>query len=513
MSRAKRVLLTGVWGVSEQVVTILYQVATVPLFLRVWGQDTYGDWLTIASLVAYLMLANLGMQSYVVNLLTQHYVKGMWDELRGEVASASLMFLMAAALALVALGAVVMLAPVDSLFPDAKTAHTGRLVTLMLGARVIFSILTNLFGGFYRVQGLADYAKFAHFMQRAAILAAVFVVLLMGLGPVTLAVSEAAAVFLLMLGVIYDTRRRDPRVGLHLRGASLSKAVSFLGPSLLFFFDAFAAALVFQGIIIVIRWQLGPRAVVTFSTSRVLANIVRQGMAFIETSMYPEITRIEAGKPERMPFTYSLLLKVIFATSYVAVAILFFAGKDLYAVWIRGHATMDEGLMRLLLADVWGAAPVIVSVAVIYSTNKTQWVWQVSLRRLMHSVCTLATVFVALKPVGLWTAGAALAGFNFILFTLSVPRWCMREVGVPSVLDHLRNVYVPYVVNTAVLMTVSYLVTRPLPGGMARLVGATVGVCLAAVPLFWFYALDREERGYFVGLVRAVVRKLRGKKG
>lgn len=509
MSRAKRVFLTGVWGVSEQVVTILYQVATVPLFLTVWGQDLYGDWLAIASLVAYLMLANLGMQSYVVNLLTQHFVKEQWDELAGEVASASLMFLLAAALAMGVLGLVVLAMPLGHLFPDAQTAHTAQLVALMLGARAIFSILSNLFGGFYRVQGLADFAKFAFFLQRAAILAMVFIVLLLGYGPIHLAAGEAAAVFLIMLGVVFDTRRRDPRVGLRLRGASLAKALSFLGPSLLFFFNQFAAALTFQGIVLAISYKLGPRAVVTFSTSRVLANIVRQGIAFIDTAIYPELTRIEAGKPERMAFTYQLLLKVVLGVTAPCVAILMFAGEDLYAAWIRGRAQLDLGLLRLLLLDLWLAAPVLVSVTVIYSTNKLRWVWQVSIRRLIFAVLCLGIVIALVEPVGLWTAGAALAGLNFIIFTLSVPRWTTREVGVTDPLGHLRRVYLPYLFISAALMGISYLTCGALPGGLATVLGACAAVAAAWLPLFWFVALEREERGYFIQLVRAVVRKVK----
>ena len=59
------------------------------------------------------------------------------------------------------------------------------------------------------------------------------------------------------------------------------------------------------------------------------------------------------------------------------------------------------------------------------------------------------------------------------------------------------------------LMMVSYLCCSVLPAGLINVLGTCAAVGLTALPLFWFYSLNAEERSYFVGLMRAVGRRFR----
>lgn len=507
-NRARRVLLTGLWGLGSQAVTILYQVATVPLFLKFWGQTLYGDWLTVASLVAYLSLATLGLQTYVINLLTQRYVQGRWPELEREVASATLMYLLATGLSLVLLGGICLLVPLDHLFMGLPpTGRADELVTLLLGLRIVVQLFTTLPAGFYRVQGFADYSKLTIFLQQSFVLIAVAAILLVGRGPVELAGAETVAVTLLLVLVLWDTRRRDRRLALSLRGADLAICLSFLGPSLQFFFNQFASQLIFQGIVLLCSYQLGARAVVTFSTTRVIANIVRQLMSFVTTTVYPELTRIDsAGQTERMAFGYRLLLKTVCAVAVLFVPLLFFVGPDLYRVWTRGRAALDLGLLRFMLLDIWLGAPMLASINVLFSTNKMQRVRRITRRNLVFGGVCLGLCALLMPSLGLVAAGALIAGLNLVFFDLSVPIWTQREVGI-SGNSLISSVYIPYTICTLILAGVAYGMSRMLPGGPTGLLLISISTGLAALPLLWFYFLDGEERIFLLGVLRRRARR------
>src|ERR1051325_2162324 len=76
----KRTVLGTVANLLTQVVNSASQLILVPIFLIAWGNQTYGEWLTLSAAVAYLWMLDFGVQTYVVNRLKQCYLRGAVDE-------------------------------------------------------------------------------------------------------------------------------------------------------------------------------------------------------------------------------------------------------------------------------------------------------------------------------------------------------------------------------------------------------------------------------------------------
>ena len=65
--RIGRALGAGAFG---QAVTVLVQLASIPLFLRYWGIERYGEWLILSAIPSYLALSDLGFGSAAANEMT-----------------------------------------------------------------------------------------------------------------------------------------------------------------------------------------------------------------------------------------------------------------------------------------------------------------------------------------------------------------------------------------------------------------------------------------------------------
>ena len=67
-------------GTLANVVSIFISMAghivLTPVFLMAWGVGLYGEWLTLSAAVAYMALLDFGIQTFVVNRLTQCYALG-----------------------------------------------------------------------------------------------------------------------------------------------------------------------------------------------------------------------------------------------------------------------------------------------------------------------------------------------------------------------------------------------------------------------------------------------------
>ena len=62
------------------------QLASLPLFLAVWDLHTYGLWLMISALPAYLTMADAGMVTAAGNRMTMALGSGRLDEARRRLA-------------------------------------------------------------------------------------------------------------------------------------------------------------------------------------------------------------------------------------------------------------------------------------------------------------------------------------------------------------------------------------------------------------------------------------------
>src|SRR5256885_14110719 len=69
----------------NQAISGLQSIVLVPLFLRAWGTETYGQWVALTALVGYLSLLDLGGQSYVGNILAMSHARGDEEKFRSTL--------------------------------------------------------------------------------------------------------------------------------------------------------------------------------------------------------------------------------------------------------------------------------------------------------------------------------------------------------------------------------------------------------------------------------------------
>jgi len=69
----RRVGLGWIATFLGQIINLFGRVITIPLFLKMWGTEKYGEWLILYAFVGYLSVMDFGMQPYVFNRLRKCY--------------------------------------------------------------------------------------------------------------------------------------------------------------------------------------------------------------------------------------------------------------------------------------------------------------------------------------------------------------------------------------------------------------------------------------------------------
>jgi len=489
----KRVIWGSSFGLLGQIIGALRHVILVPLFLGAWGQSVYGEWLTIYALVSYLPLVNIGMQDYVVNLLTQSYTKADLKRYTKIFHSALRLYLAIVIFFLFAFLIFVFVAP----FPDwlnikSTNDNLVRVSTFMLGAYLLLGMPFGLIVGLYK--SLGEYPRrvlFANF-QRVLLLGLLALVLLLKGNFIFAAGVHLVVLLSLLLFVLYDIKHRHPEMDFGLSAADWRLSFTFIGPGLLFLSITLANALKIQGSVLVVSTSLGAGLVAVYCVHRTLANLVMSITGSIKNAVWPEMTAMEAGRnPEKLRLTYNLLVKLSLLMAFSFSVFLFFTGKNIIRVWTQGRIVFHPAFWIMLLAYLplnclWETSGIVQ-----ISTNNHK---RFSLCRLSSSLLGLILAVILTKK---WGIAGTLSGFIFAELAICwmIPLETLSIIRAKK-LDFLLNTILRGYLVVIAQLVIGLLFYHFVSGTFIQcvlLAGAIGCVGLVMGYSFWLTQFEREK--------------------
>jgi O-antigen/teichoic acid export membrane protein len=489
-----RIARTLVFSAGGQIVGLAQQVVLVPFFLRAWGDGTYGDWLAATAVASYLGLADMGVQSYAVNRLSQDHARGDDAGFRRDLHSTYVLYALLALAGAVVLGLLAALLPWEAWFDGHAIGpvDAGRIATIA-GAGVLVSIATGFAASLHKAYGDAARSAAAGTLARLLTIAVTVAALWVRLGPVAVALAVLASQFLAALASTWDLVRLHPEARPSFHDARRETVRAFLAPSLMFLLVQVAYGLTVQGTVIVASVALGGAAATTFATARTLVNVVRQAVQLLGNSLWPEFTRLHSTGDARLPVLHRLLVKGTSLVTAALVPALATMGPTLYGLWTGGRVTVDATLLHWLLLGVALQAPWLASSVLLAATNRHGGL---SILYVVQGLLVVGLSAIMAPRLGTAAMGIALATTDFAVFGVLVPRWAQAVTG-ERLGAYLRGIYVPYAALLAVTTAASagawWLVTDgPL---LARLLVPPVvtGAVTLAGAAAWLSADERRR--------------------
>ena len=377
-----------------QAISILIQLASLPLFLHRWDVSTYGTWLMLSALPAYLSMADVGMVATAGNRMTMAMGQGHLEQANAVFQSALVfMLLTCSSFALLSLPTV-LLAPIPGL-------DTGD-ERLALAA-LVCSVLLALFGGLAEAifKATGRYAlgttlgTFVRLLEWAGWIVGLWV-----WGSFTaVAVGGLCARLLGVLATALISRQGSSGLRWGLRQAQWSEVRRMLKPAFSFMLFPLANAISFQGITLLVGQQFGPAVVAIFNTYRTIARVAVQVTATFGHALWAEFSRLfgQDGGPATKPL-YRRSFALGLALSVGLSLVLCLLGPDLLRLWTHGAIEYQAGLMWILLgyAAVCGSwhVPRVLLMATNRHVGLAQW-------SLLAALLAFAFSSALSKPLGI----------------------------------------------------------------------------------------------------------------
>jgi len=433
-------------------VTILVQLINVPIMLRTWGPELFGEWLMLSAIPTYLLLSDLGFGSVAGSAMTMRVHAGDRDGARVILhSSTAFVSVTTLAIAILTVTALFFL-PVQRIFRlHAMGAHESRMILLLLCLNALTVLQWSVIMAGYRAT--ERYATGMIYVNTIRVVegAGVFLILFIHASPVALAGYMLSVTIVGTAWLAIEQNRFAPWLRVGVREAQWPTVRELLRPGMAFMAFPVCAALLTQGITLVTGFALGPLAVALFNPMRTLSRVPLQVTDAIKNSVWPELSAAFGRKDialarrlHRGAFQASLLLAT------VLVITLWFIGPFLFHLWVHDRLVLAKGAFHLLLLVVFLNSLWSASSSVAMSINKHE---SLSLYYLVFSVIALVLAWSLAKPFGLVgiTIGMLFADLGMSLVVLRISTQiledpmssfllaCVRPTELRALLGKLRR--------------------------------------------------------------------------
>jgi O-antigen/teichoic acid export membrane protein len=401
-----------------QIVTIIVQIVSVPIFIRFWGVEKYGEWLILTSIVLYFTLSDVGFGSAAANEMTMRVSQGDREAALSIFQSVWLLIDILILIILLIILTIIWFLPLSSwlnLTHISNPEAMGIILLLAMEALIGQHIGIALAG--FQCEG--NYGAGILFFNVVRLLAfgSVSVAVCLGASPLIAAFVLFCIFGMGTLGMLLDLRRRSPWLSFGFQYANLSDIKRLTAPAVTIMGFPVGQAIVQQGMTIVIGTTLGPASVTLFSVLRTLSRTAWQMLNIVNNSIRPELS-VALGTGD-LPLARTLhrrSCQTAFWLALVTVSGLFFTGEWIFRTWTGYQMTFDPTLFHLMLLVIMANSLWNTSQAVPISINKHQ---PVAIRYLLSTLCAL------------------------LLAVLFIPMWGLQGVAMSQLLiDIVMSIYV-----------------------------------------------------------------------
>lgn len=349
----KRTLESTIAGLILFVLTFAQSIILVPVFLKFWGTEKYGVWITLYAFINLMRTLDLGHQNYVGNEFNKLFHTNK-DEAKKAIGSGVriaylLGFIELSVYLLVLLSGIHKQVTGIALeeYPIAPGLLSMLFVWMAVGS--VSGILVRM------IMALGRYSRSIYLNM----ISKVFEILAMlacayyntSINMLCYVLTIVSLLYTLLL--FYDIKKQMPEFYPWWQTGSWKQGFAALSKSIILTVNNFIEQFNNMGLILLISKMLGPLLVPVFTTIRTISNTVVQATSLVLTPLSPEITRYYATNDHNKIskvvdtnwFISGLLVNLPFVilTPFVSY---------LYAIWTKGKLPFDPQLFFSLTLSV-----------------------------------------------------------------------------------------------------------------------------------------------------------------
>ncbi|WP_203141125.1 oligosaccharide flippase family protein [Marinobacter mangrovi] len=507
--RAKRFVASSFARTLETVIAIVTGLIMMPLMIRILGEDLYGIWIVIGSIVSSLYLFDIGMASSVTRFVS--YALGQNDRKRAsQIVSTA--FAIYSVLAIVIFLTSVVIAFASSLIvKNPENIELVRILIVIVGLNIAIEFPFKSYAGiagYHLRQDLMSYSRIAFKILSTLVVA---YLLFAGYQLIAIALVQFLSSFLSNFVFRYIARYLEPEVSVHFRSVDKGTLKEIFGFSAWTFLMDLARLLKERGDVWLVAAFTSPATLTVYYVGVRLVDYANQllNKAFGFTlPLYTEAFAQQDDDALKQKVVMFLRLNTIVAGLMLSGGVLF--GKDVIRVWMGSKFNAEDAYLVLVIL-LTGRMIVFITNPfsnVLFAMAKNRYQALVSVIETIASL-VLIPIFITFIPNPLLAASLAISlPFTFTR-TILQPSYVAQHSHLS--LSLLYTTVAKPLVPILTLAVMGYMLNEymDLQASIPHVLFEIIGFSVIYLGMLWLFVLnDREKQLLWQGF-----RRLEGNKG
>jgi O-antigen/teichoic acid export membrane protein len=429
MPRARRIAQNILSNWFALVVTTAVGFFLSPYVVHHLGNVLYGVWVIVSSLVAYMNLLDLGLQSAVVRFVSKGIAKENYEE-SNQTVSGALWIRLWISLAIMATGLLVSLQFHRMFNVPAEVQRAASIALLVSAVTVAINLWCGVFRGVLIALHRYDLTSSVLILQTCMRAIGFIGLLRSGHGILALALWELGTSVLCNLAIIIFCFRTFPKLRVVFTRPDRETLQKLWSYSSYVFLINLGVQVAYYTDNLVVGAFLSPAAVTLYAIGGVTIGYARQIVASMTTTFAPLASTFEAeGKYENLQRLLIHGTRAALAVSLPIEVALFFRGETFIRLWMGPqYAHPAAVVMKILLLSVVFSSANSTSGGVAYGMEKLK---RVTIWAVVEASSNLILSVILVHKIGIYGVAWGTAIPSVIIECLLWPRYVCGLVAMP----------------------------------------------------------------------------------
>jgi len=450
-----------------------------PFILHRLGDVAFGVFVLANSVVAYLGLLDLGMQSSVLRFVSKGHTKGDHEGASEAISAALWVRLQVSALALLLSAGIAVVFPHIFKVP-ADLANDACKAILLIGVVTAISMSVGVVGGVISALNRYDLQNYVNLTQTAIRVVGVVFVLRTGHGIVGIALSELVATVVGNVLLVWIARRLYPELRIQLKKPKRETLKQIWSYSFYAFLTTIAVQLVYQTDNLVVGAFVSASAVTFFAIANNLCRYATQIVSSMGGTFVPAASTYEAaGDSASLLMLYKNGTRATLMISLPILITFIVRGPTFIGLWMGPEYAHSSGIVLIILSIALFfsyANRTAGAIAFGVEKHKTTALWSIG-----EGVANLALSILLVHWYGIY--GVAIGTMVPSLFVQVIlwPRYISKLVGLSS-FEVIWQIWGPMLLASIPFAIASYAISILFPAHSLAVFFLQV---LATLPIFF----------------------------
>jgi O-antigen/teichoic acid export membrane protein len=321
-----------------------------PFILHRLGNVAYGVWVLAISVVAYLSLLDLGMQSSVLRFVSKGHTKKDHEGASEAISAALWVRLQFSALALLLSAGLAAVFPLAFKVP-AELASDARKAILLIGLTTAITLSVGVVGGVLSALNRYDLQNYVSLVHTAVRVIGVVAVLRSGHGIVAIAACELIAALVGNLLLVWVAKRLYPELLIQLKRPKRETLKQIWTYSSYALLNTIAIQLVYQSDNLVVGAFVSASAVTFYAIANSLCRYSSQAVTSMGNTFVPAASTYEAaGDTASLLMLYKNGTRATLMVSLPILITLIVRGPSFIGLWMGPQYAHRSGNVLIILS-------------------------------------------------------------------------------------------------------------------------------------------------------------------